>query len=69
MNRPFIQPACCWPPAMCSISLGSTGAVMPMAMVSMVTATKMKASAARRPDLTGTSAAPDASGAGKGRAS
>ena len=48
MKRPFISPASLAPPIFL-INRGSTGAVMPMAMVSMVTATKMKASAALRP--------------------
>ncbi len=46
MKRPFIQPAWCTPPDRRSIRVGSTGAMMPMAMVSMVTVMKMKISAA-----------------------
>jgi len=52
MKRPFISPASPAPPLIFLIRSGSTGAVMPMAMVSMVTATKMKAKAALRPRAT-----------------
>ncbi len=51
-----MRPASPAPPLIRLISSGSTGAVMPMAMVSMVTATKMKARAALRPR---TGAAPE----------
>ena len=62
MKRPFISPASPAPPLIFLISSGSTGAVMPMATVSMVTATKMKARAALRP-RTGAAAAAAAAGA------
>ncbi len=60
-NTPFIRPPMPWP-AMSRISRGSTGAVTPMATMSIITVTKMKANAARR-GLGPPSAGPDASGA------
>ena len=49
-NSPLYQPAAALEPANSSISDGSTGMMMPIATMSSIAVTKMKASAAWRAD-------------------
>ena len=50
-NTPLIQPASAVEPANSSMSGGSTGMMMPMAMMSSIAVTRMNAIAAWRPGM------------------